>query len=131
MREVPTQIDKLEASCVIPPGSTWLCRIDGLFRYPAAWGRLDDVIRSIRVGQRSTLREGVLPPLFEVRLDRTDAVADEIKSTVERTLSEGAKAVHIDVVFSNGQRVGPRILCEIGDGPVNSRRCRPLLLKSR
>lgn len=131
MREVPARIERMEARCVIPPEATWLCQIGGVFRYPAAWGRLDDVIRSIRVGQRSTIREGVLFPLVEVRLDRPDAVADEIKLAVERTLSEGAKAVHIDVVFSNGQRVGPRILCGIGDGPLNSRRCRPLQVDSK
>lgn len=131
MREVPAQIERMEARCVIPPEATWLCQIDGVFHYPASWGRLDDLIRSIRVGQRSTIREGVLPPLVELRLDRPDAVVDEIKLAVERTLAEGAKAVHIDVVFSSGQRVGPRILCGIGDGPVNSRRCRPLQVNSK
>jgi len=131
LRDISVRFERMRAKCVSRPGVNWHCVVDAVAPYQAAvGGRLDQIFRAFRLGPGSNRHEGVLFPV-EVPLDGADGIDKAIKAAIERLLSDGAKAIHADVVFADGQRLGPSILCEVGEGPIQGKMCQAPLPRSR
>lgn len=91
-----------------PPQQSWRCdRPQMLGRVPHR-GRIDAVVYSMRLGE-SGRRLNVDVPVDHSVID----VDSFIQRVVERMLSEGKGAIHVEVALTDGRRLGPKELCAV------------------
>lgn len=87
---------------------SWRCDRPNLLGRAPVHGRIDAVVHSMRLGETARRLS------VEVPVDHSVADVDGfIQAEVERLLSEGRSAIHVELALADGRRLGPKELCAV------------------